>query len=70
MTLLGEKLGRLRIEATGGDTHTRALEQLTQITSAHTCQECGAPGTRRNIRFRRATLCDGCGRNAEAESLA
>ena len=60
VTLLAEKLGRLRIEASGGDTHTRALEQFVQIVSSHTCQRCGAPGSARKIGVRRATLCDVC----------
>ena len=59
VTVLAEKLGRLRIEASG-DTHTRALEQFVQIVSGHTCQRCGAPGSARKIGVRRATLCDAC----------
>ena len=60
VTLLAEKLGGLRIEASGGDIHTRALEQFVQIVSGHTCQRCGAPGSARKIDARNATLCDAC----------
>ena len=44
---LDQKMGHLRFEAAGGNEVTRALEAFAMEVSAHTCFECGAPGSTR-----------------------
>ena len=60
VTRLEEEFGKLRIEATGGDPHTRALEQFVRVMSGHSCRSCGLPGSERQIGIVQTTLCNAC----------
>jgi hypothetical protein len=52
-----EKFGGLRFYYQGGDDYIRGLVQMAESWASHSCEECGAPGTRRSSSWIR-TLCD------------
>ena len=52
-----EKFGGLRFYYDGGDDTVRGMVCLAEAWANHSCEECGAPGTRRSGGWVR-TLCD------------
>ena len=52
-----EKFGTLRFYASGGNTTTSGMISMADALSEMTCEECGAPGKRRQGSWIR-TLCD------------
>lgn len=52
-----EKFGGLRFYMRGGDETIHAYARFAESMSVNICEECGAPGTRRNTGWIR-TLCD------------
>jgi len=52
-----EKFGGLRFYYQGGDDTIDGMVRMAEMWAANCCEECGAPGTRRNGGWIR-TLCD------------
>lgn len=52
-----EKFGGLRFYYDGGDEHIRGMVSMAESWAAHTCEECGKPGTSRSEGWIK-TLCD------------
>lgn len=52
-----EKFGTLRFYYDGGDETTAGMVRMAEAWADHSCETCGAPGTRRNGGWIR-TLCD------------
>lgn len=52
-----EKFGTLRFYYDGGDETTAGMVRMAEAWADHSCETCGAPGTRRNGNWIR-TLCD------------
>ena len=52
-----EKFGGLRFYYDGGDDYIRGLVSMAEAWADVTCEQCGAPGTRRSGGWLR-TLCD------------
>lgn len=53
-----EKFGTLRFYYRGGDSAIASIIQVMENHSAHTCEECGAPGMLRHDRKWVKTFCD------------
>ena len=56
-TQVKEKFGGLRFYYDGGDDEISGMVRMAESWAAHTCEECGAPGTMRQGGWIR-TLCD------------
>ena len=56
-TQVKEKFGGLRFYYDGGDEEISGMVRMAESWAAHTCEECGAPGTMRQGGWIR-TLCD------------
>lgn len=54
-----EKFGTLRFYVASAPEHVYDAIEKAERKSAETCEQCGAPGKRRNDGWIR-TLCDGC----------
>lgn len=52
-----EKFGGLRFYYDGGDDHIDGMVRMAEAWAEHSCEECGAPGKRRNGSWLR-TVCD------------
>jgi hypothetical protein len=52
-----EKFGGLRFYYSGGDDEIHGMVRMAEAWADHSCEECGAPGQRRNGGWIR-TLCD------------
>ncbi len=52
-----EKFGGLRFYYTGGDDTIAGMVRMAESWADHSCEDCGAPGTRRSGGWVR-TLCD------------
>jgi hypothetical protein len=52
-----EKFGGLRFYYSGGDDTIDGMVRMAESWAAHSCEECGAPGTKRSGGWLR-TLCD------------
>ena len=52
-----EKFGGLRFYYTGGDDTIAGMVTMAESWAGHSCEDCGAPGTRRSGGWVR-TLCD------------
>jgi len=52
-----EKFGGLRFYYDGGDEYISGMETMAEAWASYSCEECGAPGTRRSGGWIR-TLCD------------
>lgn len=55
-----EKFGALRFYYDGGDREFAGAVSLAEMMSAVICEDCGKPGTKRNIRNWLCTLCGRC----------
>jgi hypothetical protein len=61
-----EKFGTLRFYTNGGDDQIYGMIRMAESMSAVTCEECGAPGTRRG----RAWIYTACDAHAREEDTA
>lgn len=57
ITQIKEKFGGLRFYYDGGDARVSGMVTMAESWAAHTCEECGKPGTSRRGGWIR-TLCD------------
>jgi hypothetical protein len=58
ITQCKEKFGNLRVYADGDDIED--LVAVAEFRCSKTCEDCGAPGSRRQPRYWIKTVCDAC----------